>query len=205
MKEPEFPRLRWAGAAWLAVWVPVYWDAWGWKNFLLLCDIAVILTCIGLWRGNRLLLSSQAVSSLVVDLSWCIDFVTYWVFGLHVVGGTEYMWNPEFSVLARALSSFHVLLPVVLLASLRRLGYDRRGFWLQSAIAAGVLAVSRTFPGELNINFSHRDPIFSRSWGPAPIHLAVTLSTLIGIIYWPTHRLLHRFFSAPKKLTELSK
>ena len=57
---------------WLAVWVPSYAFYWGWANFLHLCDVAVLLTCIGFARGDVLLLSSQAVSSLVGDLLWCL-------------------------------------------------------------------------------------------------------------------------------------
>ena len=56
-----FRRLRWAAAAWLAVWVPAYASFWGPRNFLLLCDVAVILTCAGLWLGSPLLLSSRSM------------------------------------------------------------------------------------------------------------------------------------------------
>src|SRR5688572_31783910 len=42
-----------------------YWSHYGPSVFLNLCDIAVILTCVGLWRGNALLLSTQALSSVV--------------------------------------------------------------------------------------------------------------------------------------------
>ncbi len=72
-ERPVFPVARWLGLAWLAVWIPAYWSFYGPVVFLNLCDIAVILTCVGLWRGSALLLSSQAVSSLVVDLAWVLD------------------------------------------------------------------------------------------------------------------------------------
>lgn len=197
---PEFPRLRWAALMWLGVWVPAYWSAWGWKNFLLLCDIAVILTCIGLWRGSSLLLSSQAVSSLVIDLLWCLDFLMRWLFGTHIIGGTAYMWDPKFPVAARALSFFHFWMPGVLLVSLRRVGYDKRGFALQAGIAIMALVASRVLAPELNLNFAYRDPLFGRSWGPAPAHLALTLAGLIGVIYWATHQVLFRLFPAAAKV-----
>ncbi|MFL5373599.1 MAG: hypothetical protein ACJ78T_06385, partial [Myxococcales bacterium] len=63
-REHPFPRARWAALLWLLVWMPVYASVWGFANFLHLCDVAVILTCAGLWTGSALLLSSQAVSSL---------------------------------------------------------------------------------------------------------------------------------------------
>src|SRR5207237_288632 len=62
-----FPRLRWAALLWLSLWVPAYASVWGLSNFLHLCDVAVILTCAGLWSGSALLLSSQAVSSILID------------------------------------------------------------------------------------------------------------------------------------------
>ena len=51
--------------AWLLVWGTSYARVWGWANFLHLCDIAVILTFVGLWRGSSLLISMQALSSIV--------------------------------------------------------------------------------------------------------------------------------------------
>src|SRR5713226_3660511 len=120
------PWLRWGAAAWLAVWVPVYWRSYGALNFLHLCDIAVLLTCIGLWSGNSLLLSSQAVGAILPDLAWCLDAGWRLFFGRHLFGGTEYMWDVRTSLLARALSLFHVFLPLILWWSLRRTGYDRR-------------------------------------------------------------------------------
>jgi hypothetical protein len=192
MTNPRFPRLRWAAVCWLAVWVPAYWWTYGWENFLQLCDIAVILTCVGLWNGNSLLLSSQAVSSLVVDISWCADFLAYGLFDLHIVGGTDYMWDHEIPLFTRSLSSFHLLMPIVLLWSLRRVGYDRRGFRLQSGIAVVVLIVSRLMPAFMNLNFAHKDPILGRAWEPALLHLALIAAVLISVVYGITHQILLR-------------
>ena len=82
-----FPRLRWAALIWLSLWVPAYASVWGASNFLHLCDVAVILTCAGLWSGGALLLSSQAVSSLLIDLLWDVDAGARLFTGRHLVGG----------------------------------------------------------------------------------------------------------------------
>jgi len=190
---PAFPWLRWAGLLWLLVWVPAYWSVWGWPNFLHLCDVAVVLTCIGIWRGSAVLLSSQAVNSMFADLVWCLDVGWRILFGRHVLGGTEYMWDARFPLWVRLLSLFHVFLPVLLVWSLRRTGYDRRGWLLQSAIAAVLMVAARLFEPARNLNYAYRDPLFNRSWGPAPVHIAIMLLPLIGIIYWPTHLVLARF------------
>lgn len=194
---PTFPWMRWGALLWLAVWVPSYWFVWGWQNFLHLCDIAVILTCVGLWRGSTLLLSSQAISSMVVDLTWCVDVAWRWLLQRHLIGGTEYMWDARFPLWVRLLSGFHVFWPILLFWSLRRLGYDRRGWILQSGIAAVVLVASRFIAPERNLNFAYRDPILGRAWGPAPVHLAFILLGLVAILYWPTHRVLARVLPQP--------
>lgn len=182
---------------WLVIWLPAYLLNYGPAVFINLCDIAVMLTCVGLWTGNALLISSQAVSSLLIDLTWNVDLVLRAITGRHFVGGTEYMWDAKYPVWLRLLSLFHIWLPVVLVVALRRLGYDRRAFKLQSAIGLAVLIASRllTGPSE-NQNFAWRDPFFDRSWGPAPLHLALLGGVLVTAVYWPLHRLLARMFAA---------
>ena len=196
MSAPAFPVARWCALAWLAVWCPAYWSFYGPVVFLNLCDIAVILTCIGLWRGSALLLSTQAVSSLVVDLGWMLDLAWRGFTGRHLLGNTEYMWDPAYPGWLRALSLFHVALPAILIWGLRRVGYDRRGPWLQLGIAALVLAASRALGASENANFAFTDPFFARSWGPAPVHLAVILGGL-AVVYALTDRTLRRIAPRP--------
>lgn len=195
MSPHPFPVLRWAALAWLAVWVPAYWAFYGPTVFLNLCDIAVILTCLGLWRGSPLLLSTQALSSLVIDGAWILDLGWRAATGRHLVGGTEYMWDPGYPPWLRALSLFHVLLPVTLLYALRRVGYDRRALYAQSALAAVVLVASRALGPETNANFAFTDPFFGRAWGPAPVHLAAILGGLV-LVYAATAFVLRRRFPA---------
>jgi hypothetical protein len=194
-QSPPFPRwVRWISLVWLAVWVPSYALYWGWANFLHLCDVAVLLTCIGFARGDVLLLSSQAVSSLVGDVLWCLDAGWRLLAGTHLTGGTEYMWDTRFPFWVRLLSLFHVVLPALLLAALCRTGYDCRALRLQSGIAVVLLMASRLLGSTRNLNYAFADPIFHRAFGPAPVHLAVIFAALTAVIYWPTHLLLARAF-----------
>jgi hypothetical protein len=179
---------------WLAVWVPSYAFYWGWANFLHLCDVAVLLTCIGFARGDVLLLSSQAVSSLVGDLLWCLDAGWRLFAGTHLFGGTEYMWDTRFPLWVRLLSLFHAVLPALLLAALCRTGYDHRALRFQSGIAAVLLVASRLVGSTRNVNYAFTDPIFHLAFGPAPVHLAVIFVALTAVIYWPTHLLLSWVF-----------
>jgi len=192
-----FTVLRWAALLWLLAWLPVYTWEWGWQNMMHVCDIGVILACLGLWFQNSLLVSSQAVNSLLVGVLWGLDVGWRLATGHHLVGGTEYMWDTRFPLWVRLLSTFHLWLPLALLWAMRRIGYDRRALGLQSSIMAAVLVFSRFLSPALNMNYAFQDPLFHRSWGPAPLHLAVILAGSIVLIYWPTHLLLKTVYAPP--------
>jgi hypothetical protein len=192
-----FPVLRWFSLLWMVVWLPAYFRVWGWVNLLHLCDVAVILTFVGIWWANPLLLSSQAVNSAAAGFFWILDVGWRLTTGRFLVGGTDYMWDARYPLWVRLLSTFHVGLPLVLLWTLRKVGYDRRALGLQAAIAAVLLIISRFLSAELNMNYAYRDPVFHRAWGPAPAHLAMIFIPLLVLIYWPTHLLLRWLFHAP--------
>ena len=192
-----FPVLRWFSLFWMVVWLPAYFRVWGWANLLHLCDVAVILSFVGIWLVNPLLLSSQAVNSLAAGFLWVLDVGSRLTTGRFLIGGTEYMWDTRYPLWVRLLSTFHIGLPLVLLWTLRRVGYDRRALGLQAAIAAILLIVSRFLSADVNMNYAYRDPLFHRTWGHAPAHLAMIFIPLAALIYWPTHLLLSWLFHAP--------
>lgn len=189
--------LRWFTVAWLLVWFPAYFRVWGWANLLHLCDVAVILSAIGIWSANSLLLSSQAVGTLAVGIFWILDVGSRFATGRFLFGGVDYMWDTRYPLWVRLLSTFHLGLPLVLLWTLRKVGYDHRALALQAAIAAVLLILSRFLPPDLNMNYAHRDPLFHRAWGIAPAHLAVIFIPLVALIYWPTHVFLSWLFRNP--------
>ena len=45
--------LKLAYTAFMAVLVPVYWSWYGPTNFLYFCDVALLLTLVGIWRRAR--------------------------------------------------------------------------------------------------------------------------------------------------------
>jgi hypothetical protein len=191
--------VRWTALIWLAIWLTIYLKYWGASTFLFLCDIAVILTCLGLFTANALLLSSQAVSSIVIDTAWLADIATKLIFNRHLIGGTDYFFDANYPLWVRLMSCFHVVLPFVLIAALRRTGYDRRALPLQFAIALSAMLASRFASPARNINFVYLDPILHRQWGPAPIHVAAMLAGMTILIYVPTHIVLSRLFASPKR------
>ncbi len=193
---PVFPVARWVALAWLVVYVPSYAWAYGLMNFLFLCNLSVMITCVGVVRGSPLLLSSQAVSAVVVDGTWILDFSSRLLLGHHWIGGTAYMWDAQWPLFARLLSVYHLVLPVFLVLAVRRVGYDSRGIGLQSVVALAAMAGGWWAGPEANVNFAHVDPFLYRSWGPPAIHVAFLWLCLVGGAYWPTHLILRRLFGS---------
>lgn len=197
--QQKFPlTLRWAALLWLILWFVVYWRTWGAANFIHLCDIAVILTCIGLWTNNSLLLSSQAVSSLFIDITWSFDAGYRYFFGRQLIGGTDYLFDLRFPLWIRLLSLFHVILPILLLWALHRRGYDRRGWALQSAIVLLAFVAARFTSPDENINFAFREPFHHHAWSPAALHVGLSVLFMCIVVYLPTHLLLQRMFPPPR-------
>lgn len=190
-----FPRLRWVGVAWLAVYLPSYAIAYGTLNFLFLCNLGVMVTAIGLLLGSRLLVSSQAVAAPIIGLIWTTDASWRLLTGSFLFGGTAYMWDPQYPIFTRLLSLYHVAWPLLLLWIMSRVGYDRRGIWLQTAIAGASMVVARVFTDpELNINFAFIDPFWGQQIGPPVVHVLVSLGVLAGVAYGLTHWMLRRVF-----------
>lgn len=190
--------MRWTSLVWFLAWFPVYLRTWGAANFAHLCDVAAILTCIGMWSNSALLISSQAVGALIVDAAWALD--ACWVLFLRhpLVGGDEYLLDGHYPLWVRILTLFHLVMPALLLWGLYRLGYDRRGWALQCAIALPVFILARFTPPAENIDFAFTDPFFHRAWGPAPTHVLVSWLFMVIVVYLPTHVLLKRIFRAPQ-------
>ncbi len=196
--ETKFPAwVRWAALLWLAIWIPVYWRTWGASNFLHLCDIAVILACLGLWFNSALLISSQAVASLLTDAAWVIVAGSKLLLTRPLVLGTESFFDPHYALWIRLLSLYHLVMPPLLLWAAYRLGYDRRGWLLQSAIALPAFVAARfTSPAD-NINFAFIDPFFHKQIGPAPVHVILSWLFMVVVAYLPVHVLLKRAVRPP--------
>jgi hypothetical protein len=191
--ENPFPVLRWVWLAFVLVWAPTYAIYWSPVDFLYLCNLAVILTCAGLWLGNSLLVSSQAVSTMVIGTLWVVD-VGWGVAtgGRLLIGGTEYMWDATRPLWVRLLSFDHLAVPMAAWWATRKLGYDRRAWGFQTGLAAVVLVLSRMVAPEKNVNFAQKELVTFHTWGPAPVHLLVLCSVLALIVYWPVHAVMSR-------------
>lgn len=189
----DFSVLRWLAVLWLIVWVPAYWRAWGFSNFAHFCDLGVLLICAGLWLRSSLLLSSQVVGMLIGCAAWCFEVGWQFFAKKGLFGGTEFLLDSHVALWVRFLSFYHVFAPIVAIYAVQKLGYDRRGFRLQIAIAVVALVIGRLCGPAQNLNFAFVDPVFHRSFGPAPLHLLVMLAGITVLVYAPAHLLCLRF------------
>src|ERR1044072_2132683 len=193
--------------AFVAVLIPVYWYYYGPTNFLYFCDVALIISLIGIWLESSLLISMCAVGILVPQALWVTDFVAG-VFGFQLTGMTSYMFNSNNSLFLRGLSTFHGWLPFVLLYLVWKLGYDRRGLPVWTAAAWGLLLVCfflmpppRPDPGITPVNINYvwgLSDLAPQTWVPPYVWLA-GMMILMPVMALMAHVLLVRFApTAPK-------
>jgi len=188
MRIPLWLKLAWT--LWVLVWIPVYWRQYGAQNFLFFCDVGNLLITLALWSESALIFSAQAVSLLVFQTLFCVDLVGALVAKRHLIGGTEYMFNPALPLLVRLLSMFHVVTPPLLLWAIRRLGYDRRGWKLQTLIGWIVVPISDFWRPGSDVNWARG--LFFREQHAVPglVYLAGYLVVLPLLVYLPTHLVL---------------
>ncbi|HEY7039994.1 MAG TPA: membrane-associated protein [Methylomirabilota bacterium] len=170
--------------------VPVYWAHYGPRNFLWFSDIALLGSGLAVWLESPLLASMMALAVLLPELAWNLDFFGRLLTGHSMLGMSAYMFDRTLPRYLRALSLFHVLLPVWLLWLVARLGYDRRAWAWQSLLAAIVLPTTYrlTEPSE-NVNWVHG------LGAPRPrrhpwIYLALLILSFSLVLYLPPHLLL---------------
>jgi hypothetical protein len=196
--------LKIAYTGFLAVMIPVYWINYGPTNFLYFCDVALLLTLVGIWRENALLISLPAVGILIPQALWCIDFL-FQLCGGRLTGMTGYMFDENRSRLLRGLSLFHGWLPFLLFYLVRKLGYDRRAVFgwsfLSAALCliayfmlpeAGAVLANPKLPRNVNYVFNLLSDEKPQTLMPPIAYLVSWIAALTVIVYIPTHFLLKK-------------
>jgi hypothetical protein len=179
--------------------VPVYWRRYGPANFLWFSDIALLVTVPALWLESPLLASMMAVAVLLPELAWNVDFFIRLTTGVSLTGLSAYMFEPRIPHFIRALSLFHVGLPLLLVWMLHRLGYDNDAFLAQTLVAAVVLPLSYLFSDpRQNVNWVYGFGEKPQTRVAAPWFLAFLIVMFPLVIYLPTHLLLGKVFGSSK-------
>lgn len=182
--------LKLAFTLWILAWAPAYAWKLGWQNFLWLCDLASFLILMGLWLEHRVLLSAQLLAVFLVGVFWSLDVGTALIAGFHPIGGTEYMFDTDMPLSFRLLSLFHLVLPLVAVYAVYRLGYARRGLWLQVVLTWLILPLTLVLTDpERNINWVQGP--FGQPQSSLDPWLYL-LGLMVGwpiVLYLPTHLL----------------
>src|SRR5437762_4149715 len=182
----------------VCVVVPIYWRQYGPANFLWFSDIALLAMVPALWLENALLASTMALSVVLLELIWNIDFFIRLATSKSLIGLSAYMFDPKIPLFIRALSCFHIALPLLLLWTLHRLGYDRRALVAQTILAVVVLPLSYLVsnPRE-NVNWVYGFGEHPQSTLPAGVFLLLVMVIYPIVVYLPTHLLFAKMFHPP--------
>lgn len=188
MRVPLWLKVGWT--VWVLVWAPLYWQHYGFQNLLYFCDLGNIFVAVALWTESSLIFSWQATGLLLFQILFTIDLAGAVLSGKHLVGGTEFMLDAHLPLLVRMLSLFHVVMPPLLLWAIWRLGYDRRGWKMQTLTTWIVVPINYFWRTQADVNWA-RGP-FGREQHVVPglVYLAAYLVLVPLLVYWPTHRLL---------------
>jgi len=172
----------------------IYWRRYGPVNFLWFSDIALIGAAPAMWLESGLLSGVLACMVLLPEVLWNVDYLLRLILRRRITGLTEYMFDPSIPRWLRAISLFHVPLPLVLIWLVADYGYPEAS--LPYSIAAGALVLLLSYwlsPSSKNINWvfglggiQHRLP--------ALVFLGLLLAAFVFVVFLPTHLLLAWIF-----------
>jgi len=185
--------IKLASTLFVAVLVPVYWREYGPLNFLWFSDIALFSMVAALWLESSLLASMMVLAIGLPETAWNVDFWGRLATRRRLLGMADYMFDAAIPAFVRALSLFHVWMPVVLLWMVYRLGYDRRAWALQSLVALVVFPLARVLtPPADNVNWVYGPGGTPRPRGWSWVVFLATFFPLV--VYLLTHFLMVAIF-----------
>jgi len=185
MRVPLWLKIGWT--IWVLIWAPLCWKQYGAQNFLFFCDLGNFLVALALWRESRLIFSAQAAGLILLQTLFTVDLLSAVLTGKHWIGGTEYMFDSGIPLAVRLLSLFHVVMPPVLLWGIWRLGYDERGWKLQTLIAWIVAPINYFWRPQFDINWARGLFFREQHMVPGLLYLAAYMAALPAVIFWPSH------------------
>ncbi|MEE9612175.1 MAG: hypothetical protein V3W19_13040 [Desulfatiglandales bacterium] len=184
----------------VAVLVPVYWVRYGPTNLLWFSDMALIVTLAALWLESSFLVSMMTTGVLLFDVVWSFLFFYRLIQGGGTGGLVGYMFDPQISIFIRALSLFHVMLPIIQLWALSKLGYDARAWRYQVLLGWVLLPLTYAVSDpEKNINWVFGMTEVPQKWLPPQLYLVVLMILYPILVCFPTHKILKTFFSATRR------
>ncbi|HUL41751.1 MAG TPA: hypothetical protein VLV32_07585 [Burkholderiales bacterium] len=179
----------------VAVTMAVYLIKYSPGNLLWFSDIALLVTVAALWIESPLLASMMTVGVLLPEALWNLSYFGQLLTGKRVTGLSDYMFDSQMPLYLRALSLFHVFLPVLLVWMVARLGYEPKALIAQTSLAWVVLPASYwlTNPAE-NVNWVFGFGNKPQKLVSPLVYLGLLMAGFPLLIYLPTHLLLLKFF-----------
>ena len=146
-----------------------------------------------MWLESPLIFSWAATGLLLFQTIYAIDLAGALLTRHHLIGGTEYMFDPNLPLAIRLLSLFHVVTPPLLLWAIWRVGYDRRGWKLQTLTTWVVVPISYFWRPEQDVNWARG--LFFREQHVIPgwVYLLLYMVAVPLLVYFPTHLFLNWF------------
>lgn len=173
-----------------AIIVAVYARHYPLSNFLWFSNIGMLGTVLALWLESSLLASMMAVGGLLPALAWNLSFFWQLISGRGLAGLTNYMFDPGLPRYLRALSLYHVFMPLLLVWLVLRLGYDPRALPAQTLLMWAVLVLTWWVRPADNVNFV-RGPSRKGQMALHPLlYLGLVMLATPLLLCVPTHFLL---------------
>jgi hypothetical protein len=191
MRLPLWLKIGWT--IWALAWCPLYWTWYGAQNLLWFCDLANFFILAALWLESSLIFSWQATGLLLFQTLYAVDLLGTLVAGKHLIGGTEYMFDPSVPLGVRLLSLFHIVTPPLLVWAIWRLGYDRRGWKYQTLTAWVVVPINFLWRPQFDINWARGPFGQEQHLLPGWIYVSGYLIVVPLLVYFPTHLALQRW------------
>jgi len=185
VRVPLWLKLAWT--VWVVVWAPTYWKHYGAQNLLYFCDLGNFLVMAALWMESRLIFSWQACMLLLFQSLFSIDLAGAFLVGRHLIGGSEYMFDPAIPLPLRLMSLFHIVMPPLLLWAIWRLGYDPRG-WRYATLECWVIVpVNYFWRPQYDVNFARGLFLREQHVMPGLLYLTGYLVIVPLLVFWHTH------------------
>ncbi|MGH8717683.1 MAG: hypothetical protein ACREV0_01890 [Burkholderiales bacterium] len=165
------------------------------SNFLWFSDIALLVTVPALWFESSLLASMMTLAVLLPEVLWNVGFFGQLATGNRMGGLADYMFDPTKPLYLRALSLFHVFLPVLLVWMVARLGYASDALLAATVLAWIIFPLTYWIadPTE-NVNWVHGLGGELQKRLPPLFYLGLLMAAIPLLIYLPTHFLLLGLF-----------
>jgi hypothetical protein len=159
--------------------------------------VALLGMVPGLWLESPLIVSTLTVAVALPETLWNLDFFARLLTGRAPLGMATYMFDTTLPRFLRALSLFHVVLPVLMVWTLTRIGYDPRALLVQTVLGTSlfVLCYTLTKPSE-NINWVFGPGSKPQTWFSPLVYVVLITISFPLFVYLPSHFVLMRVMPA---------